>query len=197
MLNRFLMGLKPQWLRELQRNLRNHRWEETDEGLLIGTTEVRGDLDVFAPDGLGWRKERNLLTTEGKTLAWSILIGSTAKVTTWYVAPASGNVSYSASWTAANFTANATELTTEYSELARVEYSEGAAAAGAISNTASPAVFTSASASPVSIWGCGLLSASAKGATTGALLAASKYTTARTLAESGDKLSVAWTLTLT
>ncbi len=197
MLNSFLQGLKPNWLRELQRNIRNHRWEETDEGLLIGSVGIRGDLDVFAPDGKGWIKERNLLTTEGKNHILSVVLSSTAKISTWYVAPASANTTYSATWTGANFAANATELTTDYSESTRVEYVEGTASGGAISNSASPAVFTSAAVSAVTIWGCGLASASTKGATIGTLLAASKYTTARTLAEAGDKLSVAWTITLT
>lgn len=197
MLNAFLKSIKPNWLRELQRNIRNHKWEETEEGLLIGSVGIRGDLDVYAPDGLGWRKERNLLTTEGKNHILSVVIGATAKISTWYVAPASANTTYSATWTGANFAANATELTTDYSESTRVEYSEGTASGGAISNSASPAVFTSAAVAPISIWGCGLASASAKGATIGTLLAASKYSTVRTLAESGDKLSVAWTITLT
>lgn len=197
-MNRFLKSLKPAWLADLRRNIRNHHWEESDDGLLVGSNEIRGDLDVYAPDGLGWRKERNLLTTQGKNLVLMIVLSDTAKVTTFYVAPASGNTTYLATWTAANFAANATELTavTDYAETTRVEYVEGAAAAGAISNSASPAVFTSAAVVPLLIWGCGLLSASASKATTGSLLAASKYGTVRTLAEAGDKLSVAWTLTL-
>lgn len=198
MLESLVKSLKPAWLADLRRCYRNHRWEETESGFLVGSNEIRGDLVVTANDGLGALAERNLLTTEGKAHIWNVILGSTAKISTWYVAIASGNVSYSATWTGANFASNATELTTQYSEATRVEYVEASTSTAAITNSASPAVFTGdAGGVPITVWGAGLLSLATKGGTSGTLLAASKYTTARSIVEAGDTLSIAWTLTLT
>lgn len=204
MLSNFIRGLKPRWLADLRRGIRNHDWEETDEGLLISGVGIRGDLLVYADDGLGVRAERNLLTTQGKAHIWNAIIGADAKIETWYVAPAggltsgSGNVSYSAAWTGANFVSNASGLTTQISEATRIPYVEAATSTGVITNAASPAVVTAA-VDGVYIWGAGLLSNSSKtdtGAST-ILLAASKYSTVRTLASAGDTLSITWALTLT
>lgn len=189
--------LKPRWVRDFARHIRNFNYECSDDGLLIAGARIQGRLMTAADDGLGERIEDNLLTIEGMNHILGVVLSNTTRVTTWYVAPASANVTYSASWTAANFAANATEITTDYSEATRVEFVEGAASAGAISNIASPATITSASSSPVTIWGVGILSASAKGATTGVLLAASKFaTTARTLAITPDTLGLKWQLAL-
>ncbi len=204
MLNQFMQSLKPRWLSDLRRGVRNHHWEETDDGLLISGVGIRGDLLVDANDGLGVRAERNLLTTQGKAHILNVIIGADAKLETWYVAPAgglasgNGNVTYSAAWTGANFNANASALTTQISNTDRITYVEAPTATNTITNAASPAVVTAA-VTGVYIWGAGLLSNPSKtdaGAST-ILLACSKYTTVRLLAEAGDTLSITWALTLT
>ena len=180
---------------DLQRLVRNKKYEFDDQcGLLISGAHVRGDLEVFAPDGKGWLAEHNLWTIEGKNHALDVILHGGTAVGTWYVAPFSGNVTVVDTWTAATFTAAATEVTA-YSESTRVAYVETAASSGSVNNTASPAVFT-ASTDAVSIYGGGLLSVATKSATTGTLLAASKYSSARVLATTGDTLGIRWTISL-
>lgn len=186
-------------VRDLQRLVRNFKYEfDDDGGMLIANVHVRGDLDVWAPDGLGWVREHNSWITEGKTHALGVIMSGGAQKTAWYVAPFSGNVSVSTSWTYVTFASTATELTTQYSESTRQEYLEAAASAGSTNNTANPATFTAAT-DGVTIWGAGLVSHSAKGDATNAghiLLAASKYTTVRTLAATSDTLGIRWTISL-
>lgn len=180
---------------DLQRLVRNKKYEFDDEcGLLISNTHVRGDLQVFAPDGMGWMPEHNLWTIEGKNHALDVILHGATATGTWYIAPFSGNVTVVDTWTAATFTAAATEVTA-YSESTRVAYVETAASSGSANNTANPSVFT-ASTDAVTIYGGGLLSVSTKSATTGVLLAASKYTTARVLSTTGDTLGIRWTISL-
>jgi hypothetical protein len=204
MMSQFLNSLKPTWLADLRRGIRNHHWEETEDGLLISGVGIRGDLLVEANDGLGVRAERNLLTTQGKAHILNVIIGADAKIENWYVAPAgglasgNGNVTYSANWTGATFNANASALTTQISNAERIAYVEAATSTGTITNAASPAVVTAA-VTGVYIWGAGLLSNPSKTDASGStiLLAASKYTTSRFLAEAGDTLSITWAITLT
>ena len=104
-----------------------------------------------------------------------------------------GNVTPGASLTAATFTATTTECTA-YDEAARVAFNEGAAAAGVIDNAANRALFTMNATKTV--YGGALLSASAKSATTGTLLAAARFATPRNVVDD-DELSCRYTLTLT
>lgn len=188
--------LKPKFWRELGRHFRNFNYEHDDSGdLLISHARIGGVFESEAPDGLGVIKTRNLLTTEGCNYLLSAGVGNGTVHGTFYIAPFSGNVIVLDTWTAATFASAATELTTQYSQATRVEFVESVPASKALHNTANPAQFTSAVDS-VSIWGIGLLSASTKGATTGVLLAAAKYSTVRSLPTTGDTLGVRYSLTL-
>ena len=70
------------------------------------------------------------------------------------------------------------------------------AATNSITNTASKAAFTIATASSLAVNGAGLHSASAKGATTGVLASATKFSATRTLFNA-DVFTLAYTITLT
>jgi len=107
--------------------------------------------------------------------------------------PFSGNVTPVATWTAANFTANATEWTA-YDEATRVAYVEAAASSQSITNSASKADFTSSSDTQ-SVWGAGLISVSTKSAVTGSLLGAAKFGAVRSL-DTADVLSIGYTISL-
>lgn len=180
--------------RDLRRLIRNKRYEWDDDGtLLVGTAGFKNFND-HCVDGGPWRRDPNLATTEGKNHFLDVVLHGSSQITTWYVAPFSGNVSPTAAWTAANFTATATE-TTAYSESTRVAYDEAAASSGVITNAASPAIFTASSA-PLTIWGCGLLSAAAKSSTTGTLLFASKYAVSESLNNVGSIFRCVWPIDL-
>lgn len=192
----FFGRLAPKYWRELGRLFRNHQWERTDDGdLLIGRTLIGGVFECDALDGSGVIRTRNLITTEGCNYLLSAGIAGGTQYTTFYVAPFSGNVAVSDALTAANFSTTQTELSTQYSETTRVAFVESTPASKSTNNTASPATITAATDS-VSIWGLGLLSTSTKSATTGVLLAAAKYSSARILSTSGDTLGIKYTLTL-
>lgn len=195
-LKAFFEQLAPRHWRELGRLFRNHKWERNDDGeILISRTSIGGVFECAAPDGMGVVRTPNLITTEGCNYLLSSGIAGGTQYTTFYVAPFSGNVAVADTLTAANFTTTQTELTTQYTETTRVAFVESAPASKSTNNTASPATVTAATDS-VSIWGIGLLSTSTKSATSGVLLAAAKYSSARTLASSGDTLGVKYTLTM-
>lgn len=194
-LNSVVQALKPKHWRDLARHFRNHHWEQDDEGsILISHARVRGVFECEAPDGLGVIQTANLWTTEGFNHILSVAVAGGTQYATWYLAPFSGNVTVSDAWTAANFASTATELTTQYSEGTRVAFVESVPASKSTNNLVSPAVVTAATTN-VSIWGVGLLSSSTKGGTSGVLLSAAKYSTARSLAAVGDTLGVKYTLT--
>lgn len=189
-------ALLPKHWRELYRLYRNHKWDINDDGdLLIGHAKFSGRYETHAPDGLGCVQTSNLLTTEGCNLLLSVCLAGGSQVGTWYLAPFSGNVTVADTLTAATFASGTTELTTQYTEASRVAYQESVPASKSTSNTANPAVFTSA-VDDVNIWGIGLLSTSTKGSTSGTLLSVAKYSTVRNLPVAGDTLGVKYTLSL-
>jgi len=184
--------------RELQRAAANYKFEQDEEGgLFFSRTGLRlaGVFDIQKNDE-EVEHFNNLIVAEFLNSALEQLFGATAKIGTYYIAPYAGNVSPTASWTAANFTANSTEFTA-YDEAARQVWTPGSAAAGVISNSASKAVFTvSAAPAQTTIWGAGLISASGKSATTGVLVAANKASAARDNLVASDTVTIGYTLTL-
>lgn len=181
--------------KELLRRYCRHQWDVNDDGeILIGHVKIQGSYSTLAPDGQGEIITPNLITIEGANYLLGVALGAATQYSKFYIAPFSGNVSITDTLTAATFTSTTTEVTA-YSEGTRVEFVESAPANRAVANTANPAVFTSSSDN-LTIWGFGLLSTATKSATTGVLLSAMKYSTARTLPVTGDTLSVKYTLTL-
>lgn len=193
MFDRWFKSLSGLVRRDFARHVRNHNYDITPSGLLVSNVHIEGHLRLIDPTTRQWLSAENLWTIEGKNHGLDVILHGSSQVATWYIAPASGNVSVADTWTAANFAANATELTTQYSESTRVAYDEAAASSGVTTNAASPSRFTAASA-PVTIWIAGLLSTSTKAGTSGVLLAASKYSAANTLPSIGSKLDIWWAI---
>lgn len=182
--------------RELAFALRNFKYEQTEQGDIYvpaGRLLISG---VYGHDvnGQDYREDKNLIPTQGLNHILTIVVANGTQVTTWYIAPFSGNVTVLATWTAANFTSNSTEFT-NYDESTRVQYQEGTASSGSINNSSNKAAFTIASGGGT-VWGAGMLSVSTKSATTGTLLSAAKFSSARTLVED-DVINIQYTLTLT
>jgi hypothetical protein len=197
MLYSFLDRLSGAAYRDLARHARNHNHDyDPERGVLLidnirisgrVTISQNGKSEIFA----------NALSDEGRKHILDVIIGASSKIDNWYLAPASGNVSYQTSWTAANWAANATELTTQYTNSTRILYVDNAAQAvgGVMSNSDSPFTVTSAIDNVV-LWGGGLMSVSTKAATTGTLLSLVKFSSARTLVTAGDSLQISWPVTL-
>lgn len=188
---------------EFARAVRNHKYEWTDDGLLLFPEQkvlCRGEF-VHDVNGEDERRDLNMWVTEGRNHALDVVFGSGTQVTTWYMPLFSGNVSVAATWTAANFAANATEITSNtegYTTTTRPLWvKDAAASAGSISNAVSNKVqYTIATASSVTVRGCGFVSTNTKGGTTGVLMSGSRFSVDRTLAN-GDILNVGYQLQIT
>jgi hypothetical protein len=191
-------SLKARHLKEMARDLRNNRWEQDESGLIVPGMKVKwtGIVRSICNDGLGETVDHNLVTTEGLNHILDAVLHGSTQYTTWYLAPWTDNVTEQATWTAATFSSAAGELTTQYSQSTRVAFVESASAAGVVNNTGNPASFTS-SVDNVVIRGLGLLSHSTKASTSGVLLSAIKYSTARTLVTTGDSIGLTYQVTLT
>jgi hypothetical protein len=138
-------------------------------------------------------EETNLMPTEGLNHVLNTVLKGGTPVTTWYCSLFEGNYTPLATDTAAAFPAAATECTA-YDEAARVAITFGTVAAGAVDNSAAKAEFTFNATKTV--YGGAIQSVSGKGATTGALLSAVKFATAKSM-EAGAVLRVTAGLTLT
>jgi hypothetical protein len=189
---------------EFSRALRNHNYEVSESGIFFpGANVMASGVYTHDVNGKDERIDSNIVVTEGLNSLLDVALHDATKIATWYFRLFSANTSPLATWTAANFTANATEITsgTEgYSEATGQAFVEAAAAAGAITNSASKAAFTIVRtidpAAALSVWGAGLLSNSTKGGTTGTLMSASKFSAVRTLYNT-DVFNLGYTLTLT
>ena len=186
--------------REFAAALRNHKYEVSDAGIHFPKQKVTASgLYTHSVNGADEREDANIVVTEGLTHMLGVVLGDLTALPDWYFGLFSANVTPVNTWTAANFTANATEIvsnTEGYSETVRQTFVEAAAAAGSINNTASKAAFTIATATSITVWGAGLLSSNVKGGTTGTLMSAAKFSAARTLYAT-DVFNLGYSLALT
>lgn len=135
----------------------------------------------------------NLMPEEGRNHAVSVITKGATQVPTWYIGLFEGNYVPVDSDKASTFPSNATECTA-YLPATRVEFVEGAVAAGVVENTASRAEFTATAAK--TIYGAFLVSAQAKGAVTGVLMSAARFTAPKVL-QIDDVLRVTASFSLT
>jgi hypothetical protein len=172
--------------REFASDIRKERYDRTEGGILLKrSVMLKGVYEegiVGQPDS--WRRHENLIPDEGIIKILGLAFFTDSKINAWYLAPFSGSTAPAANLTAANFAATQTEITSNtegYTEGTRQLWVSAQPAAGKVTNTASKAQFTIATASSLTITGSALLSASAKGATTGTLASCVKYAVARVL----------------
>lgn len=186
-------------LKHVEDALADGQFVETDEGLLIPHkgVVVRGKYtDYINGEKVG--ETHNLVPAEGIAYFLNTGMKGGTAITSWYLALFSANVTPAANWTAANFVTNATEIvsgTEGYTQAARVPWVGGTVAGGKVGNTASPARFTIVCTTTLNVAGAALLSASAKGAVTGTLASATRYTNVRTLGN-GDQYDLVYELEL-
>ena len=140
-------------------------------------------FEYEAPDGsITVFTEKNLIPTEGLNHMLSVVVAGGVKVSTWYVGIYEGDYTPIATNTAANFPGLATECTA-YAEASRPTFVEGSVSAGAVDNSASKAEFTMNATKTV--YGCFLVSTATKGATTGTLLSAVRFSTPQDMTAGG------------
>ncbi len=135
---------------------------------------------------------KNLVVNEGLNAMLDTMLHGSAQVTTWYLGLFEGNYTPVSTVTAATITAASTE-TTAYDETTRVAYDEAAASAQVTTNAANKATFTFNATK--TIYGAFLVSAAAKSATTGTLLAAARFASSKAVA-AADQLLLTYALSL-
>lgn len=186
--------------RELARAIRNYRYERTDYGGIFMPDQrvfIGGVFEhevIRNGESLGVMQDHNLVVDEGLDHVLTALFTGAGQVSPWYVGlfensgytPASDD-------TAANINTRSTE-TVSYDESTRQEYVEGSVSGQSISNSASKATFNMNNGSAKNIYGAFLVSNSTRAGTSGTLLASSKFTSARNVAN-GDQLLITYTFT--
>lgn len=131
----------------------------------------------------------NLVTNQGLDHILNTVFNSSTPVTTWYLGLFEGNYTPLATDTATNFPVSAVECIA-YDEATRVEYNEATSTARSTTNSANRAAFTINATK--TIYGGFLASSATKSATTGTLMAAARFGTARSV-NAGDQLLITYT----
>ena len=185
--------------REIGRHLRNGAYELTDGGVLIkgGMNALCNGVfrdTLYRDGGADSQISPNLVVNQGLIHVLNTVFAGTTQITAWYIGLFSGNVTPQAGWTAANIVANATELT-GYTPAARQAFNVAPVSAPSIGNAGNEANFAFDANGPYTARGAFLVSASAHGATTGTLMAATRFAADRTGLNSPDQLGVQYVLT--
>ena len=185
---------------EFRRYLRNGQYERTLNGILFprACAEAAGGYyhDVNGQDA---RWDKNLLPDEGLTYLLLAGLGNGTKLGVWYLSLYAANYTPLAGLTAASYPATASEITsgTEgYTETTRPVWTPTTPTTPLIDNLANKAAFTIATASSLTVRGAALLSESAKGAVTGKLASATKFSADRVLYNT-DVFNLAYRVVLT
>jgi len=129
---------------------------------------------------------------EGRNYLWNVALRGGVQYSTWYLALFEGDYTPQDDDTAANFTVRATECTA-YTLGTRPEFVESEPANGAVDNDDNITAFTLSAAKTIK--GYAILSAPAKGATSGVLLCIQKLTAPRSYG-AGDVVRVPASLIL-
>jgi len=187
--------------KEMARHLAEKNYEYTEGGILILGADVlaRGVYIHSENGGQNEQIDPNLLPEQGLHLMLDVLFGSAPKPAGWFLAIYSGQVSPTDSWTAANFSATANEITSNtegYSNVTRPQFTPSPAAAKQITNIGNKAVFNIACASSIVIEGAALLSNSGKGSGSGVLASATRFSNPRTQ-YNGDAFELGYGVSLT
>lgn len=182
---------------ELGRALRNHKYEQSPDGVLFPASGLLfgGTFGSKVDDG-PWVWGPNAVSNEFINAALNVMFDSAAAPVAWYMAPFSTNVAPTSALTAATFAGTQGEYTSYTQSTRQVWTPNSTSTAQNISNTNAPSTFTIGAGSPVTLYGAGLLTASAKGATTGILGAAGLFGTANTL-NAGSSLLTTYQITAT
>lgn len=150
-------------------------------------------------NGGEWARTENLIPTEGLAHILNVALGTTPKPASYHLALFSAAAQPAANWTAASFASTASEIvsmTEGYSAATRPTWTPTNTSTGSIDNMAAVAKVTMKTASSLTVQGAAMLTTSAKGGTTGALISASKYAAPRVF-QDGDTYEIGYRISLT
>lgn len=186
--------------REFLTALENSQYEKCDQGIFFPKAKVfLHGLYTHGVNGQDLRADHNLIVDQGINYLLNTGLGNSAAITAWYLAIFSGGATPANNWTAANFAANSTEITSTtqgYTQAARQVFTPGTATADSLDNSAALAAFTIATTTQLNVTGAGLLSSSVRGDTAGVLLSATRFAATRTL-NNGDIFNLGYSLAAT
>lgn len=118
----------------------------------------------------------NLMPLQGRNHMLNVVLNGAAAVTQWYVLPYANDYTPTNTDTAATFPGLAGELT-NYEGATRKEFVGSAATGAVVSNVANRAEFSFSS--PATVRGGAIVSAAAKGSTSGVLFSAVRFASAK------------------
>lgn len=192
--------------RDIRRALANRRFEidEKGGGILFQDAKLyAGGVFEHSLNQGPWELAPNLMPKQGRNAMLDIALGAVAKQANWYMAPFATNTAPADTLTAANFASVQTEFT-NYAGSSRALWTPAAAVDGVTTNTATPVSITIGNGVQVNMYGLGLISSSAKSATTGLLGACALFMAADNVTPrprlglvEGDDLGLRYTITLT
>lgn len=186
---------------EFRRYLANNQFEVSDTGSVVfarASAEAAGGY-IHDVNGMDERFDKNLLPDQGLIHMLSVVLNNGTKLPSWYLSLYAANYTPLAALTAASYPATASEITslTEgYTETTRQLWTPTAPTTPLIDNLANKAAFTIATASSLTVNGAALLSEATRGAVTGVLVSATKFSAARTFYDT-DVFNLAYRVQLT
>ena len=180
--------------KSLARAIADGRFEETELGLFVPSERslVKG-MFCYGKRGEELEYSDNRVVTEGLNYLVGVALKGVTQIANWYIAPFSGAVTVQATWTAANFTSGATEVT-GYESVTRPAWTGGSVATGAVDSFAAKAEIKATS--NITVRGAGMISNSTKSVTTGTLLGASRFGSDKVL-DVDEILDIGYGLTIT
>jgi len=131
----------------------------------------------------------NIVVNEGLDHALNVILTGGTQVGTWYLGLFEGNYTPVPTVTGATIAAASTE-TTAYTETTRQTYNDAAASAQSVTNSASRATFTMNATK--TIFGAFLASNATRGATSGVLFSAARFSASKSVVAS-DQLLLTYT----
>ena len=187
---------------EFAKAIAEHKYEYTydERGMYIpGAKAFLSGTYFHDVNGMDERVDHNLLPDEG--LTYLLLVGAAngTKIGTWYLSIYAANYTPLAGLTAASYPATASEITSSsegYTESTRPVWTPTTPTTPMVDNLANKAAYTIATAASLTVNGAAVVSDATKGAVTGKLLSATKFTAARVLYNS-DVFNLAYRMNLT
>lgn len=174
---------------ELNRAIQNFHYERTPSGVYIEKAGIfLGGVFRTWVNGRDEQVDPNVVLYDGIDDILKVYFAQAAQRTAFYVVPFSNDVDPPPDLKATDFPATMGEFT-HYTETTRPVWAKGAVSGQSISNTATPAQFTS-DATGGTVWGAALTTASGKQATSGLMVCCARFSRQRDLAGTGDKLSI-------
>lgn len=190
------------FIRDARRALRTNRHEVAEDGAIFipGARAFIGGAfaHAYAPPGERFGpktfEKPNRVVNEGLNRLLNLL-GGHATSAALYLAAFTQNVTPAANWTGATWPGLATEFTA-YAESTRLPWTTVQATAQQLTNAAAlaAATMTFNAGGPYTLRGAVLAEASAKGATTGILVAAARFGADLTGMTGGGKLALEYSL---